>query len=150
MIWLLKGKLGWHMMTSSNGNISRVTGLCEGNSPVTGVFPSQRPVTRSFGDFFDRRLNKRLSKQSWDWWFKTPSWPLCRYCNELDRYLCPGSARLCLGMMTSQCNMWYSDHDCARHLYHQSRQQLMLRKHVSNETITPIFHSAIVAKDGHF
>ena len=38
--------------------------LCAGNSPVTGEFPSQRPVTRSFDIFFDLRLNKRLSKQS--------------------------------------------------------------------------------------
>ena len=29
-------------MTSSNGNIFRVTGLCAGNSPVTGEFPSQK------------------------------------------------------------------------------------------------------------
>ena len=28
-------------MTSSNGNIFRVTGLCAGNSPITGEFPSQ-------------------------------------------------------------------------------------------------------------
>ena len=35
--------------------------ICEGNSPV----PAQRPVTRSFDVFFDLRLNKRLSKQSW-------------------------------------------------------------------------------------
>ena len=33
----------------------------------------QRPVTRSLDVFFDLRLNKRLSKQSWDWWFETPS-----------------------------------------------------------------------------
>ena len=33
-------------MSSSNGNIYIVTGLLEGNSPVTGEFPSQRPVTR--------------------------------------------------------------------------------------------------------
>ena len=26
--------------------------FCAGNSPVTGEFPSQRPVTRSFDDFF--------------------------------------------------------------------------------------------------
>ena len=26
-------------------------------------------------------LNKRLSKQSWCWWFKTPSHPLWRHCN---------------------------------------------------------------------
>ena len=50
------------MMTSSNQNISALLALCEGNPPVTGVFPSQRPVTRSFDVFFDRRLNKLISK----------------------------------------------------------------------------------------
>ena len=50
------------MMTSSDGNIFRVTGpLC---GEFTGQFPSQRPVTRSFHVFFDLCLNKRLSKQS--------------------------------------------------------------------------------------
>ena len=33
-----------------------------GNSPVTGEFPAQRPVVRSFDVFTDLRLNKRLSK----------------------------------------------------------------------------------------
>ena len=55
--------------------------LCAGNSPVTGEFPSQRPVTRSFDVFFDLRLNKRLCKQSWGWWFETQSRSLCRQCN---------------------------------------------------------------------
>ena len=32
-----------------------------GNSPITGEFHAQMPVTRSFGVFFDLRLNKRLS-----------------------------------------------------------------------------------------
>ena len=36
--------------------------LCEGNSPVTGEFPSQRPVTQSFDIFFALRLKKRFSK----------------------------------------------------------------------------------------
>ena len=39
--------------------------ICVGNSPVTGEFPTKKPVTRSFDVFFDLRLNKRLSKQSW-------------------------------------------------------------------------------------
>ena len=77
---------GGYMMTSSNGNIFRVTGhLCgefTGNSPVPGEFPAQRSVTRSFDVFFDLRLNKRLSKQSWGWWFETLSCPLWRHCNE--------------------------------------------------------------------
>ena len=68
-------------MTSSNGNIFRLLALCAGNYPVTGDFPSQRPVTRSFVFFFDLLLNKRLSKQSWGWWFETPSRSLWRHCD---------------------------------------------------------------------
>ena len=32
--------------------------------------------------FFDLRLDKRLSKQSWGWWFETPPCPLWRHCND--------------------------------------------------------------------
>ena len=54
MLWRHRGldQIKYGMMTSSNGNIFR----------VTGHFP--RTVTRSFDVFFDLRLNKRLSKQS--------------------------------------------------------------------------------------
>ena len=51
------------MMTSSSGDIFRVTGPSSGDSLVTGEFPAQKPVTRNFDVFFDLRL-KRLSKQS--------------------------------------------------------------------------------------
>ena len=71
-----------NMMTSSNGNIFRVTGhLCE---EFTGPrwIPRQRPVTQSFDVFVVLRLNKRLSKQSWGWWFETLSRPLWRHRNE--------------------------------------------------------------------
>ena len=47
--------------------------LCTGNSSVTGEFPVQRPVTRSFDVFSDLRLNKRLNKQSRCRWAETPS-----------------------------------------------------------------------------
>ena len=75
------------MMTSSNGNISRVTGHLCGNSPVPGEFPAQRAMTRSFDVFFDLCPNKSLSKQSWGWWFETPSHPLWRYCSGLGLVL---------------------------------------------------------------
>ena len=42
--------------------------------------PSQKPVTLNFDVFFYLRLNKRLSKQSWGWWFETPSRSLWRKC----------------------------------------------------------------------
>ena len=61
---------------------SALLAICAGNSLVTGEFPAQRPVTRSFDVFFDLRLNKRLSKQSWCWWFETPSHPLWCHCND--------------------------------------------------------------------
>ena len=41
---------------------SALLALCAGNPPVTGEFTAQRPVTRSFGVFFDLRLNKPLRK----------------------------------------------------------------------------------------
>ena len=66
-------------MTSSNGNIFGLLAICAGNSTVPGEFPTQRPVTRSFDVFFDLRLNKRLSKQSWGWWIETLSHPLWRH-----------------------------------------------------------------------
>ena len=44
--------------------------------PFARGIPTQRQVTRSFDVFFDLRPNKRLSKQSWGWWFETPSIPL--------------------------------------------------------------------------
>ena len=37
---------------------SALLALCAGNSLVTGEFPSQRPVTRSFDACFDLDLNK--------------------------------------------------------------------------------------------
>ena len=57
-----------YKMTSSNGNIFRVTGHSCGEFtgdrwPVT----AQKPLTRSFDIFFDPRMNKRLSKQTWSW-----------------------------------------------------------------------------------
>ena len=68
---------GCHQMET----FSSLRAICAGNSPVSGEFPAQRPVTRSFDIFFDLRLNKRLSKQSWGWWFETLSCPLWRQCN---------------------------------------------------------------------
>ena len=60
---------------------SALLAICAGNSPVPGEFPTQRPVTRSFDVYFDLRPNKRLSKQSWGWWFETLSCSLWRHRN---------------------------------------------------------------------
>ena len=59
--------------------ISALLDIFAGNSPA----PAQRPVTRSFDVFFDMRLNKRLIKQWWGWWFETLSPPLWRLYNTI-------------------------------------------------------------------
>ena len=58
--------LAIYMMTSSNGNIFRVT---------------QWRGALMFS--FDLLLNKRLSKQSWGWWFEMSSCPVWRHCNDM-------------------------------------------------------------------
>ena len=78
-IFFVTGVTTWRklvMMTSSNGNIFRVTGHLCGKFTGYGWIPRTKPVKRSFEAFFNRRLNKRLSKQWWNWWFETPSRPL--------------------------------------------------------------------------
>ena len=91
------------MMTSSNGNIFRVTGhLC-------GEFTGSRwiPHTKASDAelwFFYLRLNKRLSKQSWGWWFETLSCPLWRHCNVLKKYWlshCPSDYSECVCLSAS-------------------------------------------------
>ena len=63
---------------------SELLALYAGKSPVTDEFPAQRPVAQSFYVFFDLRLNKSLSKQSWGWWFETPSRSLWRHRNDTN------------------------------------------------------------------
>ena len=63
---------------------STLLAIWAGNSPVSGEFPAQRPVTRSFEVFFDLHRNKRFSKQWRGWWFETPSCPLWRHRNAFS------------------------------------------------------------------
>ena len=73
-------------MTSSNGNIFRATGHLYGEFTGPGEFTTQRPVMRSFDVYFDLSPNKRLSKQSWVWWFETPSCSLWRHRNVKSKW----------------------------------------------------------------
>ena len=73
---------------------SALLAFCAGNSPVTGQLPSQRPVTRSFGVFFDLRMHKLLSKQMRRRRFGTPSQSLWRHCDAMsETVLIPGSRK---------------------------------------------------------
>ena len=56
-------------------------------SPV--ISPHKGQWCGSLMFFFDLRLNKRLSKQSWGWWFEMPLWSLWRHIGS-DNGLLPG------------------------------------------------------------
>ena len=86
------------MLTSSNGNIVRVTGhLCR---EFTGHrwIPRTKASDTELNVLFDLRLNKRLNKRSWGCWLQTPSRPLWRHCNVYDI--------LDIGRLKNQCAQW--------------------------------------------
>ena len=108
--------------------------LSAGNSPVTGGFPLQRPVTWSFDDYFDLRLNKRLCKQSRRRWFETPSGSLWRHCNvySISKELRTRSL-LCYVF----CGLWHVNFTRIRQGYITCGNHMMA--HVSVKKI-PIWH----------
>ena len=71
------------MMTSSNGNIVRVTGHLCGEFTGPRWSPRTKASDAELCVFFHLRMNKLLSKQSWGWWFEKPSVSLWRHCNVL-------------------------------------------------------------------
>ena len=42
-------------------NFSSLLALCEENPPVTGGFPSQRPMTHSFDVFFEQTVEQNIA-----------------------------------------------------------------------------------------
>ena len=77
-----------HMMTSSNGNIFRVTGHLCGEVIGHRWIPHTKASDADLWCFFFYLcLNKWLSKQSWGWWCETLSRSLWRHRNEIRTYL---------------------------------------------------------------
>ena len=75
------------MMTSSDGNISRVTGpLWEESTDHRWIPHGKASNAELWCLFLDVRLKKRLSLQSRCWWFETPWRSLWHHCNEEGFY----------------------------------------------------------------
>ena len=79
-------------------------------SPVNSPHKGQRRGASMY--FFYLRMNKRLNKQWWGWWFETPSRPLWCHCNDLAIFtpadaLVPDCARpLAVTMLTAKLFMF--------------------------------------------
>ena len=93
-------------MMSSNGTFSALLALCSRNLPITGEFPTQRPVTRSFDVFFYLRLNKGLNKQLWGWWFEMHSRSLWRHCNDVCAHQCGIRVYVVTRLFPSAFSLW--------------------------------------------
>ena len=87
--------------------------ICEGNSLVTGEFPAQRPVTRSFGAFFDLRLNN-------GWVNNRGAGDSIRHCTHYDvtvmikwQHMCVNNCVTLLHMYSISISLyfWQCNHD---------------------------------------
>ena len=117
--------------------ISAFLAFCARNSPVTGEFPTGRPVTRNFDVFIDLRLNKRLSKHPWVWWFDTPPGSLWCHCND-------GKCNSVVNMSHYVwSNSWFELID-----WYQSAlttcQNLLIQSFMKGQTSRFFFHSNIL------
>ena len=79
--WL--GQNAWwrHKMKT----FSALLAICVGNSPVTDEFPHKGQWRGALMFSLICTWKKRLRKQSWGWWFETPSRSLWCHCNGLNR-----------------------------------------------------------------
>ena len=117
-------------MTSSIGNIFRITALCEGNPPVTNGFPSQSRVMWSFDVLCDLHLNKQLRESSSHRWFpltKASDVELWCFCDlRLNKQLSKQSR--CLWFETASCSLWcqYNEMFCTQMVLRHQKAQCWL------------------------
>ena len=92
------------IMTTSNGNIFRITGPLWQESTGDRWIPFTRVNNADFDVFCNVRLNKRFSKQSKRRWFDTPSRSLWRYCTIAVLFMItPFTVLLCFALLW----LWY-------------------------------------------
>ena len=107
-----------YMMTSSNGNIFRVTGHLCGEFTGLRWIPRTKASDAELWCFLWSAPDKRLSKQSWGWWLETLSCSLWRHRNVLQ---CCFTVTLPI-VWVFQCYLrnpeWYSKID----LYHSKNK----------------------------
>ena len=74
-------------MTSSNGHIFRLTDHLCGEFTVHRWIPRTKASDAELWCFSWLAPEWRMSKQSWGWWFETPSRPLWRHSNDTYRIM---------------------------------------------------------------
>ena len=107
--------------------------ICAGNSPLSGEFPTQRPVTLGFYVFFDLRLDKPFSKQWWGWCWKEvlifSSSFAVKWTDAMDIFSVWVSSPPQFPHSCDDMNLWvlqwYGEYACSYNVWHLSRRPLM-------------------------
>ena len=116
---------------------SAILALCAGNSPATGKFPSQRPVTRS--------LDVSLT---WAW---TNGWVTNRDAGGLRRHVAPYDVTvMCCATVVDHHQPWQpATRGCQFLFYHQCEliiptNPAMMNRHAESSSLTPPWWSESV------
>ena len=110
-------------------------------SPVNS--PHKGQWRGAFDIFFDLHPNKRLSKQSWGWWFETPLHPLWRHCNGSSTYvtLSPRNVTLTINMYMYRVRLllvfghWTVTTTLTRLIFHISKNKYTVSIFVITDSI---------------
>ena len=110
------------MVTSSNGNIIRVTGhLCREFTPHKGQW-------RSFDVFFDLRLNKRLGKQWWRHQMETLS-ALLAICAGNSPHTKASDGALVFSLICAWINGWVNNGEASDLRRHHAHYDVPVMSH---------------------
>ena len=129
LIECVNGQSWWHHEMAS---FSVLLALCVGNSPVTGKFPSQRPVTQGFEVFFDLCLNKQLRKQSWGRWFETPLHPLRRHSNVSRNHTQETSQSAPILQVRSLMHIYFFLHHCNDMQFYVMKNSILMHPNTNS------------------
>ena len=122
-------------------------------SPVTGEFPTQRLVTRSFDVYFDLRPNEWLSKQSWAWWFETLSCSLWRHRNavrdstNMQIYIYTIHAIWYTWTFIRQTEIGFPDFQKAKYIIKGGRSELQFRTSIQHGSqLSILYRSKLIIR----
>ena len=130
-----RGITWWHHQMEA---FSVLLALCVRNPPITGGFPSESPMTRSFDVFFGVRLNKRLNKQLIHLWFQKVATVYAKRCYK-GGHLTPilEFRKLCWNPSWCQLRIHHDKWQDIGRLFH-SPSLVTLELSMADETWNPI------------
>ena len=108
MFTLICARINGWVNTREAGDLRRYRAHCDVIVMISGrhYCGASAPMTES-SEIFYLRLNKRLSQETWGWWFETPSHSLWRHCNGNLTKVQPTTTYFISYFVMLQMGLWY-------------------------------------------